>query len=354
MPCREDQFETISTFIRDNVVQETSRCMYVSGVPGTGKTLIVQSAINELKEHSPELEFNHVYINGLTLGSNPEKLWRKLWKELDDQKLTPKQALRKLLEYFQTRDILPTVLVVDELDQLMDKKQSVLYRLLEWTTDPLAKFTFIAIFNTMNLPESALVNRNASRIGFARVVFPPYDHSQLQIIVETSLLGEKRRKELSKDAVILLSRKVAAISGDARRALEIAKRALEILEASEKPGAKAVDEAFKELFSSPKIETIKDCTDLEKCILESVVSELSRSGSEETCYGPVLNSVLLSSSYDGKNWSSDNILVAVVRLVSMKLLVMESAGSAISALTRLSLNVPTEDVKFALAQNRQH
>ncbi|CAG7720305.1 unnamed protein product, partial [Allacma fusca] len=43
--------------------------------------------------------------------------------------------------------------------------------------------------------------------------------------------------------------KVAAISGDARRALEIAKRALEILETSDKPGAKAVDEAFKELFS---------------------------------------------------------------------------------------------------------
>ncbi|CAG7829848.1 unnamed protein product, partial [Allacma fusca] len=77
MPCRESQFEEISGFIRDNVAHESSRCMYVSGVPGTGKTLIVQSAINELKAHSSDLEFNHVYINGLTLGSNPDKLWRK-------------------------------------------------------------------------------------------------------------------------------------------------------------------------------------------------------------------------------------------------------------------------------------
>ncbi|CAG7685779.1 unnamed protein product, partial [Allacma fusca] len=72
------------------------------------------------------------------------------------------------------------------------------------------------------------------------------------------------------------------------------------------PGAKAVDEAFKELFSSPKIDTIRDCTDLEKSLLEQVISELNRTGSEETSYGPVQANVLSCCGYDGMarltNW----------------------------------------------------
>ena len=49
--------------------------------------------------------------------------------------------------------------------------------------------------------------------GFSRVVFPPYDHGQLQMIIEKYLQEGKRRKVLGSDALALLSRKVAAISG---------------------------------------------------------------------------------------------------------------------------------------------
>ena len=37
-----------------------------------------------------------------------------MWKELSGKKLTPKQAHRKLTEHYETRGIVPTVLVVDE------------------------------------------------------------------------------------------------------------------------------------------------------------------------------------------------------------------------------------------------
>ena len=116
--------------------------------------------------------------------------------------------------------------------------------------------------------------------------------------------------------------------GDARRALEIAKRASEILETSEKPGTKAVDEAFKELFTSPKIDTIRfassflcfwfddscriiqsnifiwfvflrDCSTLEKCILEHIVAELTRTGSEEASFASIERSVIDTSTYEG-------------------------------------------------------
>jgi origin recognition complex subunit 1 len=76
------------------------------------------------------------------------------------------------------------------------------------------------------------------------------------MIVCSSLAACKSEK-IKDDAIILLSRKVAAVSGDARRALEIAKRAVEIVELGQVSGIKAVDGAFKEIFSSPRIETLK-------------------------------------------------------------------------------------------------
>ena len=54
----------------------------------------------------------------------------------------------------------------------------------------------------------------------------------------------------------------------------------------------------------------------------------------------------------GRNWSTDNITAALMRLVSMKLVIMETSGKMLSTLTRLSINVPTEDVKYALENQK--
>lgn len=43
------------------------RCMYVSGVPGTGKTATVTSVINSLQEDKSVPSFNFININGMRL-----------------------------------------------------------------------------------------------------------------------------------------------------------------------------------------------------------------------------------------------------------------------------------------------
>lgn len=50
LPCRETQFEEIWKFLFENVTEKNSGCMYVSGVPGTGKTVIVQAVIDTMKK----------------------------------------------------------------------------------------------------------------------------------------------------------------------------------------------------------------------------------------------------------------------------------------------------------------
>ena len=47
-----------------------------------------------------------------------------------------------------------TVLLVDELDMLWNRKQSVLYNLFDWPTYKTARLVVLAIANTMDLPVS--------------------------------------------------------------------------------------------------------------------------------------------------------------------------------------------------------
>lgn len=89
-------------------------------------------------------------------------------------------------------------------------------------------------------------------------------------------------------------RKVAAVSGDARRALDICRRATEILEEqpelrakSDDPTSNCVDmvhvqKAIAEMISNAKVQAIRNCSRLEKNLLRAIECEVSRTGVEET------------------------------------------------------------------------
>ena len=81
----------------------------------------------------------------------------------------------------------------------------------------------------MDLPEWTLSNKISSRLGLTRITFPGYTHTQLMTIIQSRLEGVGA-VIVESDAVQFASRKVAAVSGDARRALDICRRAVEIAE----------------------------------------------------------------------------------------------------------------------------
>jgi origin recognition complex subunit 1 len=66
-----------------------------------------------------------------------------------------------------------------------------------------------------------------------RITFPGYNHEQLMKIVQSRLEGVPGNI-VEPDAIQFASRKVAAVSGDARRALDICRRAVELAEAESK------------------------------------------------------------------------------------------------------------------------
>ena len=93
------------------------------------------------------------------------------------------------------------------------------------------------------------------------MTFQPYTFRQLEEIVASRMLG---LKVFDEDAVQLAARKVAAVSGDARRALDICRRAVELAEAEAELAGRAVlvgmthvATALQEMFTSPKIVAIR-------------------------------------------------------------------------------------------------
>lgn len=134
--------------------------MYISGIPGTGKTATVTEVIRELKCQSSFCDihpFEFIDINGLRL-TDPQQAYVQIYRKLTGKTIPWKQAYSMLQKRFLTQSPkrIPTVLLIDELDIICNKRQDVVYNLLDWSTKSAAKLAIVTIANTMDLPERFL------------------------------------------------------------------------------------------------------------------------------------------------------------------------------------------------------
>merc|ERR1719187_2723501 len=309
--------------------------MYISGVPGTGKTATVKEVIRYLRENDDDLpEFTFHELNGMRL-TCPEQAYTEMWKMLTGQKATAEHEVKLLDHRFSTYAPrrTSTVFLVDELDMLWNRKQSVLYNMFDWPSRQEGKLIILAIANTMDLPERVFVNRVMSRVGLTRQIFQPYTHQQLQQIVASRLEG---LEVLRADAIQLVARKVASLSGDARRALDICRRATEMAESEGKKmiGMLHVTKAHEEMFSSPKIMAIRSCSKYEQVLLRVMVAEFHRTGVEETSVGPVFREMLTCLRTEGmETLSLPGTIAMIARVSATRLLLSEHMKTGMETLS---------------------
>ncbi|KAB8339056.1 hypothetical protein FH972_021992 [Carpinus fangiana] len=234
LPCREEEFSTVYSYLESAITAGTGSCIYISGTPGTGKTATVREVVGQLNAsvRAEELDdFIFVEINGMKV-TDPHQSYSLLWEALTGDRLSPTHALSLLEREFSSPSPrrVPCVVLMDELDQLVTKNQSVMYNFFNWPNLRHSRLIVLAVANTMDLPERTLSNKISSRLGLTRITFQGYTHPQLIQIIE-SRLAAVPGKLVDADAVQFASRKVAQVSGDARRALDICRRAVEIAEA---------------------------------------------------------------------------------------------------------------------------
>uniref|UniRef100_A0A8C9A9P5 Origin recognition complex subunit 1 n=1 Tax=Prolemur simus TaxID=1328070 RepID=A0A8C9A9P5_PROSS len=357
LPCREQEFQDIYNFVESKLLDHTGGCMYISGVPGTGKTATVHEVVRCLQQAAQAHDvppFRYIEVNGMKL-TEPHQVYVQILQKLTGEKATANHAAELLAKRFRTQGSPQetTILLVDELDLLWTHKQDVMYNLFDWPTHKEARLVVLTIANTMDLPERIMMNRVSSRLGLTRMSFQPYTHSQLQQILGSRL---KHLKAFEDDAIQLVARKVAALSGDARRCLDICRRATEICELSsqkpDSPGLVTVAhlmEAVDEMFSSSYTTAIKNSSVLEQGFLRAILAEFRRSGLEEATFQQIYSQHVALCRMEGLPYPTMSESMAVCsHLGSCRLLLMEPSRNDL--LLRVRLNVSQDDVLYALKQ----
>ena len=163
LPCREKERGKIMDFLLGAITRGGLGCpLYISGMPGTGKTATVHEVIRDLQRKVAQSkgkipEFQFVEINGMKL-PHPYNAYTHLYRALTGKQTNHVRAAQFLEHRFSTPSSRRPVCVVlvDELDYMVTRKQTVLYNLFDWPTRRHARLVVVGIANTMDLPERLL------------------------------------------------------------------------------------------------------------------------------------------------------------------------------------------------------
>lgn len=309
MPCREEQFANIYSTVESSIELESGTCIYVSGTPGTGKTATVREVVKILYKESKNgnlNDFDYLEINGMKLLS-PQSAYELLWNKISNVSVPAANLQSELESYFSNHKAeRPLVVLLDELDQIASKSTAVLYNFFNWPSLSKSKLIVIAIANTMDLPERTLTNKTSSRLGLQRIQFPGYTHEELIQIIHArfeALVDDG--VELKEDAIQFAARKIASVSGDARRALKICRRAVALALKQANDAKKAGEEvpypvvvqarhiniAIIESTSSPIAQFITDLSFVAKLVMIGILSKKRKSGIAENSLGDIIDEI---------------------------------------------------------------
>lgn len=122
-----------------------------------------------------------------------------------------------------------SLLILDEIDQLETKSQSVLYRIFEWPSWEDAKLVLVGIANAMDLTDRILPRLRANvKLKPLEMHFSPYSKEQISSILKHKLTEAGGDGVFAPGAIELISAKVAGMSGDMRKALDLGRRVMEM------------------------------------------------------------------------------------------------------------------------------
>ncbi|EFN69054.1 Cell division control protein 6-like protein [Camponotus floridanus] len=228
LPGREKELAKLQEFFQRHLERGTSGSLYVSGPPGTGKTA---SLFKIMRQSDLKSKLKIVYINCTSMKS-AAAIYAKIIQELAITSATKSGKNGKaIIERYLTSKKSMLLLVLDEIDQLESKKQSVLYSIFEWPSISNSKLILIGIANALDLTDRILPRLQARcELKPMLMHFAPYTKQQISDIISSRLNQVNANGVFTSSAIQLLAGKVAAISGDIRRALDISRRVVELAE----------------------------------------------------------------------------------------------------------------------------
>jgi len=221
----------MSRWLDQHLVAGKSGSIYVSGAPGTGKTATLVSLLA-----GKVAKYRSIFINCMVLKSSIA-IYREVAMKLCPG-CNPKteKAAMKIIEEEVTSCEDMVLLVLDEVDQLESRDQTVLYTVFEWPALQNSKLALVGIANSLDLTARVLPRLQVKEAYRPTLLhYPPYTKQQLITIISTRLnqgAEDGSPAVITPRAIAFLASKISSLSGDLRKALDVCRRALELAESA--------------------------------------------------------------------------------------------------------------------------
>ncbi|KAH9484956.1 Cell division control protein 6-like protein [Psilocybe cubensis] len=238
---------------------ENASSMFISGSPGSGKTALVNAIIRQLSSEN-NAAVNVVFINCVAL-KGVDALWERMIEDLNAG-IKRKPAAKKAKGREGVMSILNTlsskcILILDELDHITPNAHC-LASIFTLTDALSSQLRLIAIANTHTLTSSS-TNGLVFGSNVRTIHFAPYTPNQLQEILQSRLapLSDEdsspeslaaAKKLLPAPTLMLLTKKIASLTGDVRSLFEVLRGAIDLGVAASK---KSLSE--ENILSTPSI-----------------------------------------------------------------------------------------------------
>ncbi|KAI1817761.1 cell division control protein [Poronia punctata] len=229
---RDNERQHLKDFLHRCETPNPSGCIYVSGPPGTGKSAMVNEVTKSIVDSTP---VKKAYINCMSIKSSKD-LYETLLDQISDSDVVEEDAATALQKLLMPRKKSKAVylVVLDEIDHILTLDLESLYKVFEWSMQKTSRLVLVGIANALDLTDRFLPRLKARNLKPELLPFLPYSAAQIKgIITERlkSLVPEGSPLPFIHPAAIeLCSRKVASQTGDLRKAFEICRRAIDLVE----------------------------------------------------------------------------------------------------------------------------
>ncbi|KAK3943610.1 cell division control protein 18 [Diplogelasinospora grovesii] len=235
---RDEERAQLEEFLARCSTAHPSGCLYVSGPPGTGKSAMVNKVTQDVVSISTSIR--KAYINCMSIKSSKD-LYITLLDQLGgDAGMSESDVVAALQKLFlpkrKSGDVF--LVVLDEIDHILTLDPESLYRVFEWSLLKTSRLALVGIANALDLTDRFLPRLKSRNLKPELLPFLPYTAAQVKRILTTRLKTLIPTGSSTPDfipffhpaAIELCSRKVSTQTGDLRRAFEICRRAIDLVE----------------------------------------------------------------------------------------------------------------------------
>ncbi|MFW9878489.1 MAG: Cdc6/Cdc18 family protein [Candidatus Thorarchaeota archaeon] len=294
LPHRDVQIKDIAEKTACALLGDAPPSFLCYGQTGTGKTATIRYVSQKLAQQNSEIKPWWIYIN-CNVVSTPYRILAHIYNTISRDEKIPPTGLPKDIIFKKLLGLLDSrlggsicFLVLDEIDILVEKKggNEILYDLTRLNENlDHCRSSLIGISNKLKFRNS-LDPRILSSLGEEHIVFTSYDASELRDILNERAKTAFHENVLKEDVIPLCAALAAKEHGDARKALQLLRKAGELAE-----------RAQSKIVTSKYVEKAQE--DIEKdYIMEYIIGM------------PLQAQLVLTSIYLISKFSPDHIIIS--------------------------------------------